>query len=35
MHASAIDADGMDEVLKKHSDKFQRHFENTLRKMNR
>lgn len=35
MHASALDADGMDTVLEKHSDKLQRHFENTLRKMNR
>ena len=35
MHASALDADGMDEVLKKHANKFQRHFESTLRKMNR
>ena len=35
MHASALDADGMDTVLTKHSDKLQRHFENTLRKMNR
>ncbi len=35
MHASALDADGMDKVLEKHSDKLQRHFENTLRKMNR
>ncbi len=35
MHASALDAEGMDKVLEKHSDKLQRHFENTLRKMNR
>jgi hypothetical protein len=35
MHASALDADGMDTVLEKHSDKLQRHFENTLRRMNR
>jgi hypothetical protein len=31
----ALDADGVDRVLAKHSDKFQRHMENTLRKMNR
>ncbi|MDR3764438.1 MAG: hypothetical protein P4M01_10115 [Acidobacteriota bacterium] len=35
MHASALDADGMDKVLEKHSGKFQKHFEATLRKMNR
>jgi hypothetical protein len=31
----AIDAEGVDRVLEKHSDTFQRHFENTLRKMNK
>jgi len=31
----ALDSDGVDEVLTKHQDQFQRHFENTLRKMNR
>ena len=31
----ALDSEGVDRVLDKHSDKFQRHFENTLRKMNR
>jgi hypothetical protein len=31
----ALDADGVDRVLEKHQDTFQRHFENTLRKMNR
>jgi hypothetical protein len=30
----AIDADGVDKMLDKHADKFQRHFENTLRRMN-
>jgi hypothetical protein len=30
----ALDADGVDAVLEKHADKFQRHFENTLRRMN-
>jgi hypothetical protein len=35
MHASALDADGMDKVLEKHSGKFQKHFESTLRKMNK
>jgi hypothetical protein len=35
LHGSALDADGMDTVLEKHADKLQRHFENTLRKMNR
>jgi hypothetical protein len=31
----ALDADGVDKILKKHGDKFQRHFENTLRRMNK
>jgi hypothetical protein len=31
----ALDAGGVDEVLKKHGDKFQRHFEQTLRRMNK
>jgi hypothetical protein len=31
----AVDADGVDRMLEKHSDRFQRHFETTLRKMNR
>ena len=31
----AVDADGVDRMLAKHSDRFQRHFETTLRKMNR
>ncbi len=35
LNASALDADGMDTVLEKHGDKLQRHFENTIRKMNR
>ena len=30
----ALDSDGVDEVLTKHQDKFQRHFEKTLRRMN-
>jgi hypothetical protein len=35
IHASALDADGMDKVLTKHSGKIQKHFENTVRRMNR
>jgi hypothetical protein len=35
MNASALDADGVDEVFEKHASKIQKHFENTLRKMNR
>jgi hypothetical protein len=35
LHASALDSGGMDQVLTKHADKIQKHFENTLRKMNR
>ncbi|MGB8029332.1 MAG: hypothetical protein WCF30_06660 [Terracidiphilus sp.] len=35
MNASALDSDGMDAVLNKHADTLQRHFERTLRKMNR
>lgn len=35
MHASALDADGVDTVFEKHADKIQAHFENTLRKMNK
>ena len=31
----ALDSEGVDRVLDKHSDKFQRHFESTLRKLNR
>ncbi len=31
----ALDAAGVDRVLEKHADKFQRHFERTLRKMNK
>ncbi len=31
----AIDANGVDSMLDKHGDKFQRHFNNALRKMNR
>ena len=31
----AVDADGVDRMLDKHGDVFQRHFENTLRKANR
>lgn len=31
----AIDADGVDRMLDKHREKFQRHFENTVRNMNR
>jgi hypothetical protein len=31
----AVDAIGVDRMLHKHADKFQRHFENTVRKMNR
>jgi hypothetical protein len=32
---SALDSDGVDKVLTKHGDRFQKHIENTLRKMNR
>jgi hypothetical protein len=35
MTAHALDSDGVDEVFTKHAGKIQRHFENTLRKMNR
>jgi hypothetical protein len=35
LHASALDSDGIDQVFTKHAGKIQRHFENTLRKMNR
>jgi hypothetical protein len=35
IHASALDADGMDKVLKKHEGKIQKHVENSLRKLNR
>jgi hypothetical protein len=35
MSASVMDADGVDKVFTQHSDKIQKHFENTLRKMNR
>ena len=35
IHASALDADGMDKVLEKNSGKLQRHFEGVLRKMNK
>jgi uncharacterized protein YdcH (DUF465 family) len=35
MHASALDSDGLDTVLKKNADTLQRHFENTVRRMNR
>lgn len=31
----ALDSQGMDRVLAKHADKLQRHFEHTIRKMNR
>jgi hypothetical protein len=31
----ALDADGVDTVLDKHADKFQKHFENAVRRMNR
>lgn len=33
-HVNTIDGDGMHDALEKHSDQLQRHFENTLRKMN-
>jgi hypothetical protein len=35
MTAHAMDADGVDEVFTKHADRIQRHFETSLRKMNR
>jgi hypothetical protein len=31
---SAVDATGVDSLLAEHGDKFQAHFENTLRRMN-
>jgi hypothetical protein len=31
----AMDSEGVDRVLEKHQDKFQQHFQRTLRKMNR
>jgi hypothetical protein len=34
-HVQAIDGNGMSAALEKHSDTLQRHFEKTLRKMNR
>ncbi|HXS76425.1 MAG TPA: hypothetical protein VN753_09625, partial [Terracidiphilus sp.] len=34
MNASALDADGVDEVFTKHADKIQRHVEKTVRRMN-
>lgn len=34
VNASALDGDGMATVLEKHSDQLQKHFENTLRRMN-
>ena len=33
-NVSAIDGDGISDVLEKHSSEFQRHFEQTLRRMN-
>jgi len=35
MSASVMDADGVDKVFTQHSDRIQKHFENTLRRMNR
>jgi hypothetical protein len=35
LHASMLDSDGMDKVLDKHGPKIQKHFETTLRKLNR
>jgi hypothetical protein len=35
MSASVMDADGVDKVFTQHSVRIQKHFENTLRKMNR
>jgi hypothetical protein len=34
-HVNTIDGDGMKAALDKHTDQLQRHFENTLRRMNR
>lgn len=34
-HIHSLDAEGVDRVLEKHQDTFQKHFENTLRKMNK
>lgn len=33
-HVNTIDGDGMQEALEKHTDQLQRHFENTVRRMN-
>jgi hypothetical protein len=33
-HVNTIDGDGMQAALTKHTDQLQRHFENTLRRMN-
>lgn len=35
VNASALDGDGMQTVLDKHADQLEKHFVNTLRKMNR
>jgi hypothetical protein len=34
-HVHAVDSDGVDTLLTKHAGKFQKHFEQTLRKMNK
>jgi hypothetical protein len=34
-HLHAVDANGMDDLLKKHESTLNKHVENTLRKMNR
>ena len=34
-HVQAFDAAGVDKVLEQHQDRFQKHFEHTLRKMNK
>jgi hypothetical protein len=33
LHATAMDEDGVNRALKKHGEQFQKHFENTLRRM--
>ena len=35
MHASALDADGVDTVFEKHAGSIQKHFENAIRRANR
>jgi len=34
-HVNTIDGDGMKDVLDKHADQLQKHFNNSVRKMNK